>query len=76
MLYGLVPELDGPFEESSSCSQPCQWSEAFLMFYPFPTWCFAGLRVGYDGSIVCDCLCAARLDSCSGEILFGHLNAH
>ena len=69
-LSSLVTELDGPFEKSSlllTPSEPCQWSEAFLSFYTFPTWCFAGLRVAYDGSIVCDCLCSTRLELCSGD---------
>lgn len=76
--YAPAAELDGPFEETSlllTPFQPCQWSEAFLSFYTFPTWCFAGFRTAYDGSIVCDCLCSTRLESCSGETPDGHLNA-
>ena len=69
-LSALVSELDDPFEKSSlllTPFQPCQWSEAFLSFYNFPTWCFAGLRAAYDGSVVCDCLCSTRLELCSGD---------
>jgi hypothetical protein len=65
--YALVAELDGPFEKSSPLLtpfQPCQWSDAFLSFYTFPTWCFSGFRTAYDGSVVCDCLCSTRLESC------------
>ena len=70
-LSALVPELDGPFENRSRLLTPfqlCQWSEAFLSFYTFPTWCFDGIRVAYDGSAVCDCLCSPiRLEPCSGD---------
>jgi hypothetical protein len=69
-MSALVAELDGPFEKSSLVLTPfqsCQWSEAFLSFYIFPTWCFSGLRIAYDGSIVCSCLCSTRLESCAGE---------
>jgi hypothetical protein len=69
-LSTLVAELDGPFEKSSlllTPFRPCEWSEAFLSFYNFPTWCFAGLRTAYDGSVVCDCLCSTRLEPCSGD---------
>jgi len=77
----LVAELDGPFEVLSESSfiltpfQLCQWSEAFLSFYTFPTWCFAGLRAAYDGSIVCDCLCSTILKSFSAEASDGRLNS-
>ena len=66
----LVTELDGPFEKGSLLLTPfqlCQWSEAFLSFYIFPTWCFAGLRATYYGSVVCDCLCSTRLELCPSE---------
>ena len=81
LTSNLVPELDGPFEvpAASSCLltpfQPCQWSEAFLSFYTFPTWCFAGLRAAYDGSIVCACLCCTNVKSCSGETAHSDLTA-
>lgn len=63
-MFIPVAELDGNFDKSPQLT-PCQWSEAFLSFYTFPTWCFSGFRTAYDGSIVCDCLCFTRLKLCS-----------
>ena len=75
----LVSELDGPLEVPavSSCLltplQPCQRFEAFLSFYTFPTWCFAGLRAACDGSIVCACF--TNVKSCFGETVHSDLTA-